>query len=158
LFAAASFLAVFGAGCVSDPSLRDPFGPGFAEISGSPKSGPSSVDIAIAAIDDEPRVVGTGPLWKRRITPGRHRVTVYVQKMVLSGRTEFSFEARTSRKYQIRARDGGGFYFVELVDVTTPGLPEIVLFGRFAATGSMLVESAFVALPFAETRVNGSVP
>lgn len=134
-------------GCVSDPSLRDPTDPGVAEISGSVARDPAGVAISISAIDDEPRVIGAGPLWKRRVAPGPHRVTVYVVSMILGGKSEFSFEALRNRRYEIRARDGGGFYFVDLVDITDPSRPEVALRGRFAASGSILYDSPFVILP-----------
>jgi hypothetical protein len=137
----------FAAGCATDPSLRDPSGPDVAEISGSPASGPTGVPISISGIDEEPRVIGPGPSWKRRVSPGNHRVTVCVVRGLLNGQTEFGFEALPGHRYEIRARDGGGFYFLDLVDVTDPAAPKKVVYGRFAASGSVLVASPFVPLP-----------
>jgi len=143
------FIALFGilfcsgAGCVSNPSLQDPIGPDVAEISGSPASGPSGVTITVSAIDNEPRMIVSNPRWVRRLTTGRHRVTVYVRQVLLGGSTEFSFDATAGHKYEVRARDGGGFYFLDLIDVTASAKPKIILSGRFLAGNSVLSNSVF---------------
>jgi hypothetical protein len=138
-------------GCVSvDPAATDPSGPDAAEISGSAALGSNGVDISLSAINDEPRIIGPKPTWKRRVNPGQNRITVTVVKLLLNGATEFPFVAFPGRRYEVRARDGGGFYFVDLVDVTDSANLKVVAAGKFAATGSVLIVAPFTALPVSE--------
>lgn len=138
-------LFFLGAGCVSpNPYLQDPSGPGVAEISGSRASGPSGVTITVSAIDNEPMMIVSNPRYVRRLIAGRHRVTVYVQQLLSGGSTNFSFDATAGHKYEVRARDGGGFYFLDLIDVTTPPKPNIIFSGRFAAGANLFSNSVLM--------------
>jgi hypothetical protein len=145
-FLALSGILFLGAGCVSNHSIRDPSGPDVAEISGSPASGPSGVAITVSAIGNEPRMIVSNPRWVRRLTTGKHRVTVYARQVLLGGSTEFSFDATAGHKYEVRARDGGGFYFLDLIDVTASAEPKVILSGRFLAGNSILSNSVFTQI------------
>lgn len=140
-----SFLVLTGCASV-DPTLNDPTGTEVATISGSSANGPTGVDISISAIDDEPRAVGAKPSWTRKVSPGQHRVTVYVLRLLQSGLTEFPFVALPRHRYEVRSRDGGGFYLIDFTDVTDPLAPQIILSGKFGASGSVLVSSPFIPL------------
>jgi hypothetical protein len=123
----------------------DPSGPDVAEITGSSALGPTGVPVSISAIDDQPRVFSK-PSWKRKMSPGPHRVTVNVIQLLSNGSTELPFEALPGHKYELRARDGSGFYFLDLVDVSDGSSPKVVISGKFGASGRLTV-TPFIQLP-----------
>jgi hypothetical protein len=138
-------------GCVQlpDPALQDPSGPEVAIIRGSSGQGPDGVDIYIAAINDGARYPGRSPTRERRLEKGQRRVTVFVPRfMGPQGLTEFQFRAEPRHRYEVRSKTGGGFYTLELFDVTDPEKPSLVLSGKF---GTGPLDSSVVDAPFIVT-------
>lgn len=126
-------VSVAACAAVHDPASDDPNGDEVAVGQGSVRGGLDGVDIFVAAVDDQARYPGRVPSHERRMLPGMRRVTVYVPGALVAGLSEFQFKAVARRRHEIRARKGGGFFLMDLVDISNPAESVIVLSGKFGA-------------------------
>ncbi len=133
LLAGVVTLALMGCVAINDPSLNDPKDADVAYVAGSFASGREGVDIFVTSVDEQMRYPGKTPTHERRVFPGRRRITVYVPGVFVAGLSEFSFNAAPRHHYEVSSRKGGGFFLIDLYDVTNRTRPVLVMSGKFGA-------------------------